>query len=429
MHTLPLAGIRKRKVLLQPLIAVLVRVWLACLLAALAACSSTQTSVAPLGQASFALYQAETRQWLEEHRHFQGPDKAAELDWNMPQEWRPAGVPSKGVLLVHGLGDSPWSFCDLGPELARQGFLVRSVLLPGHGTQPADLMHPSLADWRQVVREQAAILAREVAQIYLGGFSTGANLVVDYALDNPEVAGLLLFSPAFKSDSAYDWVTPWIAWARPWLRIPDANRPQQTPVRYLNTPTNGFAQFYRSSAAVRSGLARKTYDKPALLVTVRHDSVLDVRHTLETFTKRFTHPSSRLVWYGSLPEGTSVPPRVLVRSDYLPEQRISQFSHMGVLFSPRNPLYGEQGGLRLCWNGQDEDGLRQCMEGAQVWYSAWGYREPGKIHARLTFNPYFDWQAEVMAQVLKAAEKDAMQGGNDARCALSVSQYSTLQIK
>ncbi|MFO7597347.1 MAG: alpha/beta hydrolase, partial [Desulfocurvibacter africanus] len=65
MHTLPLAGIRKRKVLLKPLISAPVHVWLACLLAALAACSSTQASVAPLGQASFALYQAETRQWLE----------------------------------------------------------------------------------------------------------------------------------------------------------------------------------------------------------------------------------------------------------------------------------------------------------------------------------------------------------------------------
>jgi hypothetical protein len=35
-----------------------------------------------------------------------------------------------------------------------------------------------------------------------------------------------------------------------------------------------------------------------------------------------------------------------------------------------------------------------------VWYSDWGYREPGKMHARLTFNPYFNWQLGVIDEVL-----------------------------
>ncbi len=158
---------------------------------------------------------------------------------------------------------------------------------------------------------------------------------------------------------------------------------------------------------MRLGLARQTYDKPALIVTVQHDSVLDVGYTLETFSRRFTHPASRLIWYGDLPEGMLAPSRVLVRSDVLPERRISQFSHMGVLFSPQNSLYGEQGSQRLCWNGQEEADLQQCLAGSPVWYSDWGYREPGKIHARLTFNPYFDWQASIMAGVLDTVSATA----------------------
>jgi len=35
-----------------------------------------------------------------------------------------------------------------------------------------------------------------------------------------------------------------------------------------------------------------------------------------------------------------------------------------------------------------------------VWYSDWGHREPGKAFARLTFNPYFEWQSGVMMEVL-----------------------------
>ena len=87
---------------------------------------------------------------------------------------------------------------------------------------------------------------------------------------------------------------------------------------------------------------------------------------------------------------------MLVRADSLPAYRISQFSHMGLLFSPSNALYGEGGSLRICQNGQAERVTRACLEGEAVWYSDWGYREPGKVHARLTFNPYFEWQTSVL---------------------------------
>lgn len=374
---------------------------LCALLCLLAACSSATQQ--PLGQTSFAAYQKDTRAWLARHRHFQTPDHASEINWNLPQEWRPEGQPGRGILLVHGLGDSPWSFADLGPLLARQGFLVRTVLLPGHGTQPADLIQADIAVWRRLVREQTRLLAREVPQVYLGGFSTGANLVTEYALQHPEISGLLLMSPAFKSNNGIDWLAPWVSWAKPWLREPGPERAQQTPVRYLNTPTAGFAAFYRSSEAVQAALAEQSYDKPALLITTEHDSVIDVQFTLQAFQTRFTHPASRLIWYGALAEET--PPRVLVRSDYLPEKRISQFSHMAVLFAAQNPLYGETGQLRLCWNGQDAAAQAQCLAGAPVWYSDWGYREPDKIHARLTFNPWFDWQGAQISTVLGAAPR------------------------
>lgn len=377
-------------------------------LAALALLSAgnahSEGSSLPLGQTSFATYREETRQWLEQARDFQSPNHVVELDWNAPQEWRPEQPTSRGILLVHGLGDSPWSFSDLGPSLAKQGFLVRTLLLPGHGSKPADLLNTRLEEWRQLLREQAAVLAKEVPHIYLGGFSTGANLVLHYAYEHPDVEGLLLFSPAFKSNTAYDWLPSLIAWAKPWLREPSPDRPTQTPVRYLNVPTNAFAQFYRSSVTVRAKLNAGRYDKPVLLVVAQHDSVLDTAHIRDTFTQRFTHPASRLVWYGTADVETSLERRILTRSDALPERRISQFSHMGVLFSPHNPLYGEQGSQRICWNGQDDLGMAGCEAGESVWYSDWGYRVAGKYHARLTYNPYFDWQNEVMVEVLNAAQ-------------------------
>ncbi|GAB3257396.1 alpha/beta hydrolase [Chitinimonas naiadis] len=369
------------------------------LLYLLTACAATDVAPGmPRGESSFAVYREQSRAWLQQHRQFLTADKALEVELNAPQEWRPTVPAGKGVLLVHGLGDSPFSFSDIGPRLAERGFLVRTLLLPGHGTRPADMIGVSADDWRGLVERQTRQMEQEVGEVYLGGFSTGANLVTSVALEDGNVAGLMLFSPAFKAGTGYDWLSPWIAPFKSWLRTPEEGRPQQTLVRYLNVPTNGFAQFYHTSSTVRSLLARKTFDKPALLVMTEHDSVLDVQQAASLFNTRFTHAASRLVWYGKAP--TIADPRIVVRDDYLPQQRISQFSHMGILFSPANRYYGPGGMLRFCQNGQTDEATRRCQSGEEVWYSDWGFREPGKVHARLTFNPYFDWQIGMLAQVL-----------------------------
>ncbi len=371
---------------------------------AVSACSQTRApdALPPLGQADFASYQQQTRHWLQQHRQFVTATPQDELAYNSPQQWQPAGAPRGAILLVHGLGDSPYSFTDLGPGLAAAGYLVRSVLLPGHGSKPADLMAAQYEDWQTLVAQQTALLQREGLPVYLGGFSTGANLVMLQAMSDPRVAGVLLFSPAFKSDSSIDWLAPWVAPLKPWLRQPDEGV-QQTAVRYLNVPTNGFGLFYRSSSAVLSALAARPYDKPAFMVLAERDSVVDVGEARRLFQQRFTHPASRLVWYGRQ-AGNGQDPRQLWQSDYLPQQRISQFSHMSVLFSPANPLYGQEGSLRMCRNGQEDAEVAACQRGATVWYSDWGYREPGKVHARLTFNPYFDWQLGVARSVLQAGQ-------------------------
>ncbi|WP_460047165.1 alpha/beta hydrolase [Pseudomonas sp. S2_H01] len=359
----------------------------------------------PLGQASFAAYRQQTLEWLQANRTFQTDDHAAELSWNAPREWRPSGVAKRGILLVHGLGDSPFSFKDVGQTLAGQGFLVRTVLLPGHGSKPADMLDVTLKQWQQVVGEQARIMESEVPAVYLGGFSTGANLVLDYAYEHPEIAGLVLFSPAFRPQNSYAWLTQYIGWFRPWLASPnDDVRPMQTPVRYLNVPTNGFAQFYRSALLAQDHLADRPYPKPVFIAITQHDSVLDTAYVLDTFNARFSHPASRLIWYGDSPATQAKTPRVLVRTDYLPQDRIAQFSHMGLMFSPDDPLYGKDGKQRICWNGQQADGMQKCLNGEPVWYSDWGHREPGKVFARLTFNPYFEWQTGVMMGVLGAAK-------------------------
>jgi len=380
---------------------------LACLL--LGACATTEDAQAPGAHVGFDEYRRGVLAHLRAHRDFQLADRDAELAWNAPAEWLPPAPAAerratRGILLVHGLGDSPWSFHDLGPALAAHGFLVRAVLLPGHGTRPAELVGVRARQWQQVVDEQARALRRDVdGPVFLGGFSTGANLVLEHAYRHPEIAGLVLFSPGFKSLSL-DWLAPLAARVVPWLASPDGAMEQQTPLRYQNLPTNGLAQFYRTSANARR-LLERPYDKPVFMAVAEHDSVLDTGYLLHVFRHRFTHPASRLVWYGKRPPESGDERRILVREDRLAAHRISQFSHMGLLFSPANALYGAAGSQRVCMNGQSDSATQACLLGAPVWYSDWGYREAGKVHARLTFNPYFDWQAAIMLATLDAARQ------------------------
>lgn len=91
-------------------------------------------------QDSFDAYVNDTQDWLLKNRVFMTENKQLEIQLNSPTEYKPASPNGKAVLLVHGLGDSPYSFNDIATHLSEQGYLVRTVLLPGHGSRVGDLI-------------------------------------------------------------------------------------------------------------------------------------------------------------------------------------------------------------------------------------------------------------------------------------------------
>ena len=208
-----------------------------------------QRHVMPLGQTSFAQYAADAKAWIGANRSFvldTDEGRKMELEANLPKEYRPEHSDGRGILLVHGLGDSPWSFSDIAQSLAANGILVRTVLLPGCGTQPADMMPATADDWRRVVQEQADILSREVDEMWLGGYSTGCNLVLDYADANPgRTKGFVLFSPAVEVRPPFAWAASFVSNFRDWLVTPES-RPNggRNPFQYFVVPMKGFAAFH-----------------------------------------------------------------------------------------------------------------------------------------------------------------------------------------
>lgn len=344
-------------------------------------------------QADFQQYIADNEQWLRDNRNFLSDDSELEISINTPFERIPERSNGKAVLLVHGLSDSPYSFIDVAEQLVQQGFLVRTLLLPGHGSKAADLMLPTLEDWTSIVKHHTELLAREYDELWLGGYSTGANLVTIEASENTDVDGLLLFSPAFKPDNNLVRFAPVIRHFVDWAD----EDPEENIAKYDSLPMNGAAVYYETSSLVRDRLSEKTLDIPVFMAISEGDSVIDTLTALELYQNSFSHAGKQLAWFGEYQPAVDGLNQFSMR---LPEQRISAGSHMSMLYKPDNAHYGINGRFRMCSNGQQEALEQLCRQGEEVWYSGWGHQETGKIYARLSWNPYFKETMAVMQKVL-----------------------------
>ena len=359
--------------------------------------------VMPLGQTSFEQYVKETSQWIERNRRFATPDHQVELSHHVPFEIKPVKPNRKRILMIHGFTDSPCNFHDIANRLAERGFLVRAVVLPGHGTKPEDMLNITIDDWDRLVDEQTRILSKDVSEIYLAGFSTGANLAVHEAYENKTVDGLILFSPALSVRTSLVHFVPLVSHFVDWLRSPEEAQGGVTPFRYRTVPMQALNTFKDSMDSAMWRMSTAQYDKPVLVFMAQNDSIVDTQVLLPLMQKQFTNAQSHFVWYGdTLPEGTvASDKRLSVFTDYLPKYKIRSFSHLGLVYAPDNPYYGVNGSERFCLRDQDEKLLQYCREGRYVWYGSWRENRDGHPYARLTFNPYFDYQINLIEQTFK----------------------------
>lgn len=343
-------------------------------------------------QPTFSEYLASTRSWLSQNRAFISKDKSKELAMNMPFELGDKHGSKKAVLLVHGLGDSPYSFSDLAVSLNKQGFYVQTLLLPGHGSKPDDLMLPTYEDWQSFVDHYANLLKQDFDDVWLGGFSTGGNLVTIHAIEHGDIGGLMLFSPGFQSKTPkLERLAPLAA-----LFFDGYKAEEKNMARYTSAPLRGAIAYSDSAVKVRGLLKKNLVTVPTLIAISEADSVVDPGAVKSLYLKRFDNPSNQLIWYG---ESEFDSPSIARFSMKVNTLRVSTGSHMSPLFSPNNPYYGIGGERLMCMNSFNEEANIACENGEQVWYSAWGYEEENKIHARLTWNPYYQELEEYMLKV------------------------------
>lgn len=154
-----------------------------------------------------------------------------------------------GALLIHGFPGSTTDVRLLGTFLHERGFTVSAPLLPGHGTQPADLNRVRWQDWTACAEEALARLATRCEAVFVGGLSLGSLITIYVSAHHPELAGIALYSPAVAVRNRLIHLTPLLKYLMPFWsgRKSDAATPE-TPGRlwtYDVTPTHGAHEVYK----------------------------------------------------------------------------------------------------------------------------------------------------------------------------------------
>ena len=101
-----------------------------------------------------------------------------------------------GVVVVHGFMGNPIATRPLGQRLAREGFSVEVLLLPGHGTSHRDLGRTRYVDWFGAVQRAVEHLRADCHTVVLVGHSMGGTISLDLASRRGElVDGVAVINP------------------------------------------------------------------------------------------------------------------------------------------------------------------------------------------------------------------------------------------
>lgn len=361
----------------------------------------------------FGVYVEKTRQMVEKTRQdLDGPDRAGIIAANTPFELVPDptchpknadGKFDNGVLLIHGLSDSPYHMRQIGNHLRGKGFWVRAILLPGHGTVPGDLISVKYGEWIKAVRYGVKGMAPRVERLFVAGFSTGATLGVYHSLVSDDIHGLLLFSPALGVD-AMAFLTPWVSSVMPWLDRED----DLDFAKYESFTCNAAAQIYKLIRTIDQLVEEgKEVTIPVFAALSYEDATADADSYLEFFTRYVTDPQSRVLLYTAKPlakfAGDPKIDQVISRVETGDGRQIVDFAHTAITLPSHDPHYGKHGDYRNCLHYRCCSAKRKaCLEGKALVLGARTFKNRiryGNIQ-RLTYNPFYKEMTDRMDRFL-----------------------------
>lgn len=117
------------------------------------------------------------------------------------------GTNGRGLLLLHGSGDTPQTLRYLGERLHAAGYTVYAPLLPGHGRSPRAFTRVSAKGYRVAADEALEVVRAKAAWVGVVGLSMGGAIAAQLAAASSDVRVLVLLAPYLTPPSDVQWVT------------------------------------------------------------------------------------------------------------------------------------------------------------------------------------------------------------------------------
>jgi esterase/lipase len=327
------------------------------------------------------------------------------LNANSPFELYPPHLPNRqgrikrGALLIHGLLDCPFSLRDIGSRLQASGVLCRSILLPGHGTVPSDLISITYQDWVKAMHYGLETLRREVDQVYLVGYSTGAALSIYQAMQDPKIAGIILLAPAIRikipADMIIGWhyLLKWFTRNNNWLH----QEVETDYTKYLSIAYNGVRQVSLLTDTLKDS-NKNPIHCPIFMAISREDETISSHDAIDFFSSQ-NNADSQLLLYTSN-DRRYPDPRIIARDSRYPDLNVKHFSHVSLPFAPTNLHYGQQGDYLYASRPETSDCEYGAYNHVESQYYDFLYKMKfiSRQHHELTYNPDFNFMAEKITE-------------------------------
>ncbi len=352
------------------------------------------------GADTFPEYVKRTRDMIEQARVFTpGQDRQALIEGNAPFILYPdsgcreqASGGGKGILLAHGLTDSPYLMGHLAHHLQKLCFTVQVVLLPGHGTRPGDLLDVQWQEWAKAFAFGVNTLRTHVDEVYLGGFSTGGTLAIQYAMGHEHIKALLLFSPAVAI-TPFARASCWLAAAGnlvPGLAWLGKTQPDEDTFKYESFSANAACQIFRLTREIRAVKRDAPLRLPVFVAASADDATVSADATL-AFFDRVENASKHMLLYAR--SYREVPAAVQIVDSRVADQHIVSSAHTAMLIPPNDVHYGAAGDYAFCttYYGKDPQAYGRCKARAEdmLGETSKEFLKQGVVR-RLTYNPHYE---------------------------------------
>ena len=189
------------------------------------------------------------------------------------------GSEGRGLLLLHGCGDTPQTLRYLGARLHEAGFTVHAPLLPGHGRGLRDFATATADDYLGAARSELQRLRETSRWMGVIGLSMGGAIAARLAAESSDVRALAMLAPyltpppsvSFSGRTAAIWslAVPYIGGRGGDASVHDPEA-RAASFAYGTFPPSAVRALCATAAAGRRALPSITV--PTLVVNSREDN-------------------------------------------------------------------------------------------------------------------------------------------------------------